>query len=52
MREIKKLELDLDYSKRILCVSDIHGGYDLLDANLRKVNYNSENDYLKIWYAC
>ena len=48
MREIKKLNLDLDYSKRILCVSDIHGGYDLLDANLRKVNYDEEKDYLII----
>ena len=48
MRDIKKIELDLDYSKRILCVSDIHGGYDLLDANLRKVNYDCEKDYLII----
>ena len=48
MRDIKKLELDLDYSKRILCVSDIHGGYDLLDINLRKVNYDPEKDYLFI----
>lgn len=46
MRELKVLKLNLDYSKRILCVSDIHGGYDLLDTNLKKVNYNPELDYL------
>lgn len=48
MRDIKKIYLDFDYSKRILCVSDIHGGYDLLDCNLKKVNYDPNNDYLII----
>lgn len=48
MRDLKILKLNLDYSKRILCVSDIHGGYNLLDSNLKKVNYNPENDYLFI----
>ena len=48
MRDLIKLYLNLDYSKRILCVSDIHGGYDLLDANLKKLNYNPKDDYLFI----
>ena len=48
MRDLIKINLDLDHSKRILCVSDIHGGYDLLDRCLKKVNYNQDNDYLII----
>lgn len=48
MRDLIKLKLNLDYSKRILCVSDIHGGYDLLDKLLKKVNYNPKDDYLFI----
>lgn len=52
MRELKVLKLNLDYSKRILCVSDIHGGYDLLDENLKKVNYDSNEDYLIILGDC
>ena len=48
MRDIINLKLNLDYSKRILCVSDIHGGYDLLDKCLKRVNYNPEKDYLII----
>lgn len=37
MRDLIKINLDLDYSKRILCVSDIHGGYDLLDRCLKRL---------------
>lgn len=48
MRDLIKIDLNLDYSKRILCVSDIHGGYNLLDENLKKVKYNPEEDYLFI----
>ena len=46
MRGIINLNLNLDYSKRILCVSDIHGGYDLLDRCLKRVNYDENKDYL------
>ena len=46
MRDIINLNLNLDYSKRILCVSDIHGGYVLLDRCLKRVNYDPEKDYL------
>ena len=48
MRDLIKINLKLDYSKRILCVSDIHGGYDLLDKCLKRVNYDQGKDYLFI----
>lgn len=48
MRRIIDLHLKLDKSKRIICVSDIHGGYDLLDRNLKSINYDYKNDYLFI----
>lgn len=48
MRDLVKLDLKLDYTKRILCVSDIHGGYELLKSNLEKVSYNPSKDYLFI----
>lgn len=39
--------IKLDKSKRILCISDIHGGIDLLKELLIKVGF-SNNDYLFI----
>ena len=48
MRDLITLNLSIDYNKRILCVSDIHGGYNLLDELLNKVNYNPNDDYLFI----
>ena len=45
--KLKIQRLKLDKSKRILCISDIHGGIHLLKELLKKVNYTT-NDYLFI----
>lgn len=43
--KIKKIKLD--QTKRILCISDIHGGYNLIKELLDKVNFTND-DYLFI----
>lgn len=44
---LKINRIKLDQNKRIICISDIHGGYDLLQNLLKKINY-SNDDYLFI----
>lgn len=43
--KVKRLDIR---SKRVLCVSDIHGNYDLLEKLLIRNNYNKDEDYLFI----
>lgn len=47
MREIIKLKLNIPKGKRIIAVSDIHGGVNLLKEILKMVNF-SDDDYLII----
>lgn len=44
---LKIKRIKLNKSRRILCISDIHGGINLLKELLKKVNFTS-NDYLFI----
>lgn len=46
MREIKCLKLHIPENKRIIVVSDIHGGLDIFKRLLKRVNY--QDDYLII----
>ena len=43
--KVKRLDIS---KRRVLCVSDIHGNYDLLDKLLKRNNYNKDEDYLFI----
>lgn len=45
--KLKVKRINLEQNKRILCISDIHGGYNLLIELLEKANY-TDNDYLFI----
>lgn len=45
--KLKIEHIKLDKNRRILCISDIHGGLDLFKNLLKKVNFNN-NDYLFI----
>lgn len=48
MTDLKIQKVLLDESKRIICISDIHGDYQNFKLLLRKIKYVPTSDYLFI----